>query len=130
MSSHYVEVIGTPRPQPRPRLGKGGRVFNPPSADEWKRAVARACRDAKIKFPAGSAIALDVEFFLPVRGEREVGAPHLSTPDLDNLLKAVMDAMTTAGVWADDAQVFCLTSRKAVAGGPREPGATIVVTRI
>jgi len=32
--------------------------------------------------------------------------PHVKKPDTDNLLKAVMDSMTAAKVWEDDAQVF------------------------
>lgn len=129
-TSYYILVEGQPRPQPRPRMARSGRVYNPTTADEWKRAVAKACREAGAKFPKGAAVAMDVEFYLPMRGAREVGAPHLATPDLDNLLKAVMDAMTRAGVWADDSQVFCLTSRKTISGGDRMPGATIVVSRI
>ncbi|WP_167507045.1 MULTISPECIES: RusA family crossover junction endodeoxyribonuclease [unclassified Mesorhizobium] len=32
--------------------------------------------------------------------------------DVDNLAKAILDAMTAAGVWLDDAQVVELTCRK------------------
>lgn len=37
------------------------------------------------------------------------------------LLRAVGDALTDAGVWADDAQMIATTARKAYAGGPRDP---------
>lgn len=33
-------------------------------------------------------------------------------PDLDNLTKTVLDALTDAGAWVDDAQVVCLTLTK------------------
>ena len=35
-----------------------------------------------------------------------------STPDVDNLAKLAMDALTAAGVWKDDAQVVSLVTRK------------------
>jgi Holliday junction resolvase RusA-like endonuclease len=37
--------------------------------------------------------------------ERYTLAPHIQKPDLDNLVKAVQDALTDVGVWRDDAQV-------------------------
>jgi Holliday junction resolvase RusA-like endonuclease len=40
-------------------------------------------------------------------------------PDLDNLAKLALDAMTAAGYWHDDSQVACLTLTKC--SGP-EPG--------
>ena len=43
--------------------------------------------------------------FAFVQPKGRVGQFKISKPDLDNLEKAVMDALTTAGVWCDDAQV-------------------------
>lgn len=42
---------------------------------------------------------------------------HGKKPDADNLAKAVMDAMSAAGVWQDDAQVSDLRVTKQY--GPR-----------
>lgn len=43
----------------------------------------------------------------------EEGAmPHTSRPDLDNIVKAVLDGMGRAGIWEDDAQVCALTAKK------------------
>ena len=38
--------------------------------------------------------------------------PHVVKPDADNLVKSILDSMTRAGVWADDAQVCDLRVRK------------------
>jgi Holliday junction resolvase RusA-like endonuclease len=32
--------------------------------------------------------------------------PHTQKPDKDNLEKAVMDALTSIGIWKDDCQVY------------------------
>lgn len=51
--------------------------------------------------------------------------PHTAKPDADNLAKAQLDALTRAGVWADDAHVVSLTAQKAYGA---EPGTLIVIT--
>lgn len=62
-------------------------------------------------------VALEVTFTLPrPKAHYRTGrnshllrdnAPHRPDrlPDLDKLLRSTMDALTAAGVWADDAQV-------------------------
>lgn len=45
--------------------------------------------------------------------------PHTERPDVDNLVKAILDAMTRAGVWKDDAQVWLLTVSKVRRTVPR-----------
>lgn len=44
-------------------------------------------------------------------------------PDLDKLLRSTLDALTAAGVWADDAQVAKVTAAKVYG----QPGADITV---
>jgi Holliday junction resolvase RusA-like endonuclease len=56
----------------------------------------------------------------------EVPLPHGKKPDVDNLLKAVMDSMTTAGVWKDDALVYVTEAGKWYAAG-KTTGARIIV---
>lgn len=45
--------------------------------------------------------------------------PHAVRPDVDNLVKGILDAMTKAGVWVDDGQVWDLRVRKWRANRPR-----------
>jgi Holliday junction resolvase RusA-like endonuclease len=52
-------------------------------------------------------------------------ALHVKKPDTDNLLKAVMDSLTEAGVWEDDALVFWTEAAKQYASD--ETGAQITV---
>jgi Holliday junction resolvase RusA-like endonuclease len=46
-------------------------------------------------------------------------------PDLDKLVRAVLDATTDAGVWNDDAQVVHLVANKKYADDPASVGVTI-----
>lgn len=122
MAIHF-EVTGEPKAQPRPKafarkFGNGAimaRVYTPGTAEEWKSQIAVAARDFVPMPPLQGPLRVDIEFrfsrpkahFL-TRGLRD-NAPtyHFSRPDRDNLEKAVLDALTTIGMWDDDAQVCC-----------------------
>tara|TARA_R100001163_G_C5023676_1_gene165813 strand:+ start:553 stop:972 length:420 start_codon:yes stop_codon:yes gene_type:complete len=41
-----------------------------------------------------------------------IGNPHIKTPDTDNLIKPIKDALTEANVWADDNQVWKIQATK------------------
>jgi Holliday junction resolvase RusA-like endonuclease len=119
-------VNGMPKAQPRPRMTASGHVYNPGSADAWKEIV-RTAFNSFHKPPITNPIRLRVSFFLPrpkaLKGEDAV--PHVKKPDVDNLLKALMDAMTVAKVWKDDAQVFESLAGKYYAG--KKTGAQIII---
>ena len=51
--------------------------------------------------------------------------PHTVKPDIDNLVKAVMDALTTAGWWIDDTQVWSLSTSKQYAAKGEPSGVYI-----
>jgi Holliday junction resolvase RusA-like endonuclease len=99
-------VDGIPKAQPRPRRTASGHFYNPDSADAWKEIVRMTFKSFH-RPPITNLIRLRLSFFLPrpkaMKGEAAV--PHGKKPDIDNLLKATMDAMTAAGVWKDDALV-------------------------
>jgi Holliday junction resolvase RusA-like endonuclease len=108
-------------------IRKTGHTYNPNTAKEWKETIQTYFmlhRQPQIEGP----VNLSVSFFLP-KPKRLVGVdrsiPHVSKPDADNLLKAVMDAMTDAGIWRDDSLVFSISVDKWYARG--EPGAQIIV---
>ena len=129
---YTIRVAGTPKAQPRPRaVARGGfaRVYNPDTADEWKAAVAAApSTPAKPSAPIESAVKLGIVVRMPIPKSRakhvETDSPHTFKPDLDNLAKAIFDAMTNAGWWKDDCQISHLTVSKVWSD---EPGAIIEV---
>jgi Holliday junction resolvase RusA-like endonuclease len=126
-TAYSVFVNGIPRAQPRPRMTAAGHVYNPHSADAWKEIVRTAFMSFR-KPPIANPIRLRVSFFLPrpkaLKGE--IALPHAKKPDVDNLLKAVMDAMTVAKVWTDDALVYVTEAGKWYAAD-KTTGALIIV---
>lgn len=82
----------------------------------WRSAVAdRAIhtmeREHFPTIPRGVAVYLVVQFLLP-RPLRPINELPVTRPDLDKLTRAIMDALTTAGAYRDDAQVTDLVVRK------------------
>ena len=143
-----IYVLGEPKGQPRARstafMSKAGkmtsRVYDPGTADGWKYAItaeaAKNCGGTGTWMTDGP-VALQVLFRMPrparlntKKALAGMTAPfhrHVSKPDLDNLLKAVMDALTPIGIWKDDAQVWKIEATKRYAGPAEMPGANITV---
>ena len=112
-----------PKPQPRPRVNARGafaNIYNPPTADAWKAAV-EAAAIAAMRAKLAGPLLLHVDFYLPRPkshlkkcGTLKDSAPLrvMGKPDLDNLIKSTMDALTRSGIWQDDAQVVGLSANK------------------
>ena len=74
---------------------------------------------------ATGALRLEVEFFLP-RSKAHKHDDYVAVkPDIDNLLKSTMDALSNAGVWHDDAQVAAIVSTKRYESANQAIGAVI-----
>lgn len=114
-------IKGTPKPQPRPRaVARGGfaRVYNPKTADDWKAAIKKGFKGKSIK---ADALAITLHLKMPrpkihfnSRGELKTNAPRLHTkkPDVDNLAKAVLDALVDVKAFSDDSIVTQLIVTK------------------
>lgn len=133
-------AAGIPKGQPRPRaFSRGGhaRVFDPGTAEAWKSAIASVAAEHRGAFPAGPIkVAIRYAFPRPKAHRRKDGSLkagiavyHTGKPDADNAAKAVLDALTTLGVWSDDAQVAQLWVSKRYADDSA-PGATIEISRL
>lgn len=135
-------VFGDPKGQPRARAcirGRHAGMYDPGTADAWKFAVRAAAIEAAGKgwTPIEGPVRLKLMFWFRrpkahfnSKGEKKDSAPVWSVgkPDLDNLAKAVMDALTNAGVWLDDKQVASLEIEKLY--GPTTGGAHVVVKEL
>lgn len=114
-------VLGDPKGQPRPKafarkFANGAvmaRVYDPGTAEGWKGQIALAAKSYVPFPPLLGPIQLDIEFRFSrpkahyLKSGLRPNAPmyHTGKPDRDNCEKAVMDALTTLGMWKDDGQV-------------------------
>lgn len=92
----------------------------PPSVNRYWRSVNGRVLIAA----AGRKYRTDVELSMRLAGRKGIGPapvrvsidaylPDARRRDIDNLLKAPLDALTAAGMWDDDSQVQALSIRKA-----------------
>lgn len=134
-SSLSVFVAGNPAPQGSIRyLGqsKAGRAIltgDCVRTKPWREDIRAALIDARgrPKTYLDGEVCLDMEFILP----RPKSAPKKrrasadKRPDMDKLIRAVLDAITSAGVWRDDAQWCSGSPLKRIAEIGETPGCRI-----
>lgn len=129
-------VSGKPKGQPRPRAftrGKHAAVYDPGTAEGWKGQVALAAREHLPATPLDEPVYLSVVFFMPRparlcrRKDPDGMIPHGAKPDGDNLLKAVLDALTQIGMWRDDSLVAGHRVLKLYHEKGGRPGAHIII---
>ena len=119
VTSHSFSVYTTPKGQPRVKAASFGghaRVYTPTTAAAFKADIAMAARDAvpAIITPWREAWSIGIVFYMPrpkrlCRKSDPRGAiPCVSKPDLDNLLKAALDALVSAGIVDDDRTLFMI----------------------
>lgn len=131
-ASLRFEILGEPIPQARARFTRAGRMYTPAKTRKWKEHVSRtaiaAAAEAGIEQPLTGPLRLTVSFSLPIPRSwpKKVRNKALlnqllpaSKPDVDNLAKAVMDAINDCTnaegwplIWKDDCQVCSLIAAK------------------
>lgn len=139
--SHAIKFVARadPRPQPRTksRIVMAARpfihVYTPNTAKDWKDLIRRhALRNAP-REPWDGPIRVDAAFYFarPKYLERPSVTsdriPHAVMPDLDNLQKAMLDAITNAHFWKNDSRVFCGEPSKWFVARGGVPGAVIQI---
>jgi crossover junction endodeoxyribonuclease RusA len=126
-------VAAVPVPQGSKRVVHGHLIdVNQKNLRSWRQLVAaEAARQGEP--PLGEAVAISLTFYLPrpkahfgVRGLRPSapGVPQVR-PDLDKMIRAVLDALTGVA-WRDDAQIASIVASKLYADtGP--PGVEVTI---
>lgn len=151
MKSKLFEVFipGIPVAQPRPRfkpvtkrnitpqaiqLIPGIGAYNPDNGvKRWKSTVAVLVNSTYSgKIIEGKPVGVSLGFWLPPPAWVEsVSGPFAygwSKPDLDNLEKAVLDAITqTKSVWVDDCQVAYVEKMKIFGSDSKRVGLSLAV---
>lgn len=123
-----IFIPGKPVPMPRPRFGKG-YIYNPKEIKDYKKQVqpiinlAMAGREP---FPGPVELWVFFTFNPPKSWPKKKKARtlwHTTTPDIDNLLKLLLDTLSGArGVYHDDAQCSRISVYKHYAHGEFDEG--------
>jgi len=131
-------VIGEPAPEGSVRaLSMPGKRFpvvvhdNPKALQTWRKIVVAgatvALEDGALPYTSGEAVTVRISFYLtrPKSVSAKKRPEPTVRPDVDKLTRAVLDALTMAGVYADDAQVCALRVSKEYV--ELDPGALVSI---
>jgi len=123
MEAQTFTIQGIPKAQGRPKFFRRGNftgAYDPKDSRQYKDNVAaQIVAQGPRLFPRESPLLLTVSFFLP-RPKGHFGArglkpsapkEHTGKPDLDNMVKAIKDALKGI-VWVDDSQVVSMWAYK------------------
>lgn len=138
MTSLHIRLDGfIPVGQARPRAcafrrrdgGVTARVYEPSKSAAAKDAIvleARRCiqtQDWQCFDGEPLVLVLLARFAIPASASKSrrallLGQPHAQKPDVDNVVKLALDALTMAGAWLDDKQVTTVVARSLWAEAP------------
>tara|TARA_R110000824_G_scaffold28928_9_gene96894 strand:+ start:1266 stop:1718 length:453 start_codon:yes stop_codon:yes gene_type:complete len=139
-------VSGTPRAQPRPRAmslnGRFARMYNPNTANVWKKSVNLAARSFRPLSPIKGPVEVNMVFFFK-RPEshflkrksgdvlrKDQPTWHTVKPDIDNLIKAILDELTKLEFWTDDCQVTSSLAKKMYVPTNENPGCFLSISEV
>lgn len=127
-------VEGRPVPKGRPRVTRHG-TYTPKSTQIFEAAVRTAWLKAGEKqFEDGEALEVMVNAYFPIpsgtpkrkRGRLDL-SPYLKRGDIDNIIKAVLDALN-GYAYKDDSAVFSVCGRKVYTDG--EPFTVVTISSV
>lgn len=140
IASFFVD--GVPRPQGSKRIvGRNLIDSNRDVLVPWRNHVAYVARTSLEGAweATGEPVRVSLSFQMPrpakhfdSRGNLRSGSPplwHNHTPDLDKLVRAVLDGLTDGGAWDDDKHVVDLHAERRWASGGK-PGVRVAMHHI
>lgn len=128
--SKHARPIYRGRGEAKVFTGKVAQVESSKSGvNEWRADVRQVAGDAwGERAPLDCALILDLEFVRPRPAglpKTKPTPPHTKRPDSSKLTRSTEDALTSAGVYADDARIVDLRARKRYAEIGESPGCRI-----
>lgn len=112
-----IDPMPAPRPRARAIRARGtnkyiATVYSPAEYKAWQEKATKLLVEERefqdLELLEGP---LSVGIIVTVPRPKTTKLPH-PKPDVDNYAKAVLDAMTDAGIWANDSQVAFLVVKK------------------
>lgn len=112
-------VVGIPKGAPRPRRAKFGGVYVPATAKPFEDAIRLAALPHRPPLPIPGPVRLSIRIRIGrpkthFKTNRKTKSLELRAeaptfccrkPDIDNMLKVIMDTLTNCQFWCDDSQV-------------------------
>lgn len=125
-SSISFTVPGRPKGKTRPRFAKNGRnTYTDRGTKEYEEQVAEAFRQAGGVMGNYAAMRIKACYLIPQRTRKDIEAGMITErirpakkPDLDNVLKIIMDALSGVA-FADDNQIVQVYIEKVYSQEPR-----------
>jgi Holliday junction resolvase RusA-like endonuclease len=94
-------------------------TFTPPRTRNFEAMVSMIARTQAPPQPFEGAVSVEMKFFFTLpksRIKKRTPPPAVQAkdtkPDIDNLIKAILDGLNGAGFWRDDAQIASLSAVK------------------
>lgn len=134
MKTTVFTVIGEPQGKARPRILRSGRTYTPKKTADYEKAIRAAFKGAGgelTEYPV--RVSITAYYRIPQSASKRMQAQMMENavlpmkkPDLDNLAKAVCDALNGIA-YKDDAQVCELFVQKLYS---REPMTVVTVREL
>lgn len=133
MDEITIRIDGLPAPQGSKKVIHGRLIeASGQKLKIWRRAIADACQANAGKDLVLGPVGVEVEFYLPRPASvRQSKRPlPIVPPDLDKLLRGLLDGIGQSGVvWGDDSQVVRISATKKYADEV-DPGAWVRIETI
>ena len=112
-----------PHAKGRPRVTRRGRAYTPPRTAQWEREAAHLANLQWNGEPLSEPCSISADFWFP-RPQRLCWKTRPMEPqhwpcrgDIDNLCKALLDALQLGCIIRDDRLCVSLKARKLLCGG-------------
>jgi Holliday junction resolvase RusA-like endonuclease len=115
----------------RPRFTRTGRAYTAKSSREYKNEQIDKLTASKGSgwVPLDGPLRVNITFVSPrpkrmavLPGDTPEGRIYKTTkPDIDNLLKMVLDIITQSEIWEDDNRVVCISCEDYYASKSEDP---------
>lgn len=122
-----LTVYGEPVAKARPRATRGGHIYTPTKTRDAENAIRREWQSESRSRIEDGPVTVRLRFYLQtpkswgkIRKElaEEQEIRPLKVPDIDNLVKTVLDALNGLA-WEDDKQICRIAASKYYSATPR-----------
>lgn len=123
-------INGNPIPAPRPRVPRRGKPYYTEPYLSYKenlknKLLVIASGKEKPIYKKYKPLKVEINFYMPIptslskkKRLEAIDTYHVKKPDLDNLVKSILDGMNDI-IFHDDGQVASLEVRKLLSDNPR-----------